>query len=340
MPAQPHVLVLTAPGDLHAQRVCAMLADRDVRVTVFDPADLPARARLTARCDEQGRFTHVLHRGEEQVDLAGVTAVWVRKPGAVGSDPALSGPVGALAAAELARLADDVWAGIDRPTLPGTRDTLRVAGQKLAQLRLAGMLGFELPPTLVTTDPDALLDFWDEHEGAVISKPLERPWLREDDGGALARKAEPVTVHDVTAAASAVLCPVIVQRYVPKDVELRVTVVGDRVFAAEIHSQQSNHTRLDWRCYDGATTRHAVHDLPGPVRERCLRLVSELGLRYGAIDLVLTPDRRYVFLEINPNGQWLWIEDATGLPISAAVADELQRLAAPTLPLPPIGALR
>ena len=115
----------------------------------------------------------------------------------------------------------------------------------------------------------------------------------------------------------------IFQAYVPKRVELRITVVGQQVFAAEIHSQHTHHTRHDWRRYDLDETPHFPHALPPDVAQRCLRLVQALGLCYGAIDMVLTPDDRYVFLEINPNGQYLWIEQLTGLPITDALCDLL-----------------
>jgi glutathione synthase/RimK-type ligase-like ATP-grasp enzyme len=110
---------------------------------------------------------------------------------------------------------------------------------------------------------------------------------------------------------------------VPKRFELRVTVVGEQVFAAEIHSQQTNRTRVDWRRYDLSHTPHLPHALPEHVQVKCVELVRRLGLCYGAIDLILTPDGRYVFLEINPSGQYMWIEERTGLPISEAVANLL-----------------
>ena len=115
----------------------------------------------------------------------------------------------------------------------------------------------------------------------------------------------------------------IVQAYVPKRLELRVTVVGDRVLTAAIHSQGSNRTRYDWRHYDHVHTVYEPHRLPAKIERRCRALVAELGLVFGAIDLVLTPDSRHVFLEINPNGQYLWVEEACDLPISAAMADLL-----------------
>jgi glutathione synthase/RimK-type ligase-like ATP-grasp enzyme len=117
--------------------------------------------------------------------------------------------------------------------------------------------------------------------------------------------------------------PVVVQEYVPKQVELRITVVGDRVFAAEIDSQASPMARHDWRAGDPRTMAHRRHPLPLKEAERCLRLTRALDLCFGAIDMVLTPGGEYVFLEINPNGQWGWIQDLTGMPIAEVLAEIL-----------------
>ena len=116
------------------------------------------------------------------------------------------------------------------------------------------------------------------------------------------------------------ICPFILQRYVKKRLEIRVTVVGTDVFAAEIHSQTSKRTEVDWRRYNHSITPYLIHALPEHVAQCCLALVDAMGLHFGAIDLILTPDDRYVFLEINPNGQYGWIEYLTGLPITQRLA--------------------
>jgi len=199
---------------------------------------------------------------------------------------------------------------------------IRQAQLKAAQLGIAGALGFELPPTLFTNSPEEFLQFYRQHNGNIVSKLAGFSFF-DTVGATFTRYTEVVSPRDVSYARSVQYCPVIFQAYVPKRVELRITVVGQQVFAAEIHSQATNHTRHDWRRYDLYQTPHAVHELPQEVAEMCVRLVEQLGLCYGAIDMVLTPDGRYVFLEINPNGQYLWIEGLTGLPISDAICDLL-----------------
>lgn len=149
------------------------------------------------------------------------------------------------------------------------------------------------------------------------------------------RYTQVVTKREIAHWRTIRFCPVIFQAYVPKRIELRITVVGREVFATEIHSQHSNQTRHDWRRYDQFETPYFPHELPRKLQERCVQLVERLGPCYGAIDMVLTPDDRYVFLEINPNGQYLWVEKMTGLPISEAICDLLMSSARVPQTAPP-----
>jgi glutathione synthase/RimK-type ligase-like ATP-grasp enzyme len=116
--------------------------------------------------------------------------------------------------------------------------------------------------------------------------------------------------------------PCLFQEYVPKDVEIRVNVIGDVVLSAEIHSQEMETTRVDWRYYHPDMT-YAIHQLPLPVEDGCRSIVRLYGLNFAAIDLIRRPDGGYTFLELNPNGQWSWIEQATGLPIAETLAQFL-----------------
>ena len=117
------------------------------------------------------------------------------------------------------------------------------------------------------------------------------------------------------------LAPVIFQEYIPADFDLRVTVVGTRVFPAAIHSQETDYP-IDFRMSLGqARTEPAT--LPAALERRLLSLMERLGLEYGAIDLRRTPDGEYVFLEVNTAGEFLFVEERTGQPIARAVAELL-----------------
>lgn len=209
--------------------------------------------------------------------------------------------------------------------MPASRERIS-RGHKALHLQTAGRLGFRVPPTLVTNDPAAFLDFYREHDGHIVSK--RAGWSRLSTAESpFVRYTDPVSRRDVGYAQTVSACPMIFQAYVDKQFEIRVTVVGKQAFAAQIDSQAARHSKHDWRRYDHGFARQTPHVLPEDVAGLCVRLVEELGLNFGAIDLVLTPGTEYVFLEINPNGQYLWVEYATGLPISEAVCEELIRLA-------------
>jgi glutathione synthase/RimK-type ligase-like ATP-grasp enzyme len=116
----------------------------------------------------------------------------------------------------------------------------------------------------------------------------------------------------------------IFQELIPKALELRVTIVGNQVFSAAVDSQKSDVSQFDWReDGDGLINDWEPYALPQSIQRKLLALMDSLGLDYGAIDLILTPDGRYVFLEINPAGEFFWLEMQPGLAISGAVADVL-----------------
>ncbi len=113
------------------------------------------------------------------------------------------------------------------------------------------------------------------------------------------------------------------QEYIPKALELRITVIGDRIFPVAIYSQENPLTIEDWRKDQEGNLTYSEHKLPSNVEDMCRRLLREFGLQFGAIDMILTPKGDYFFLEINPNGQWAWIEEITALPMAKALIDLL-----------------
>jgi glutathione synthase/RimK-type ligase-like ATP-grasp enzyme len=233
-----------------------------------------------------------------------------------------NGPTHKFVEGECRTFLRDLWDSLRCFWVPAAPAMLDRTQLKAAQLRLAGELGFELPPTLITNHAEDLLEFYREHNGNIVSK-LAGIGFSATLGQTFCRYTERVSKRDLGYARAIRFCPMIFQAYVPKRVELRITVVGDRVFAAEIHSQHSHHTRHDWRRYDLDATPHFTHELPPEVEQRCIRLLQKMGLSYGAIDMIVTPDGRYVFIEINPSGQYMWIEQVTGLPITDAICDLL-----------------
>jgi hypothetical protein len=322
------ILVLSHPGDAPVERAQARLAARGVEVVRFDPQRFPAEAQLSVGYGADGAVAATLDvDGGRRIQLPEIEAVWYRRPGRPTAHARVAGDdVREWVARESLELLFGLWNGmgaLGRRFLPAPPVVFADRHLKPHQLVVAGQLGFELPPTLISNDPDAVLDFCRRH-GRCITKPLDTAslsraalWLR------LGRFVTAITHRDLGYLRGVRDCPTLVQAYVEKRVEIRATVVGDQVFAAEIHSQATCRTRNDWRQYDHRHTPYHVHALPPEIEARCVALCRALGVCYGAVDLILTPDGRYVFLEINLNGEYDWIEQRTGLPITAAICDLL-----------------
>ncbi|WP_405087925.1 MvdC/MvdD family ATP grasp protein [Microbispora sp. NBC_01389] len=316
------ILILSAADDASVEMVVPHLRERGADFLWWDPGDYPAESRITSRLTGEG-WRHSLRTGGMTYDTSQFSAVWNRRPSPSRAPDSVSDDDHRRYVEKIAQILLYGWEDtLDARWFPGrTIDVIRLQN-KLLNLAAATRLGFATPETLVTNDAEELIPFWEEAGGELIAKQVE--YVPFHIGGEEhVFYTTPVTRRHLTHRDRLGASPVILQPYVDKAVELRITVVGDRVFAAEIHSQGSRTTRYDYRHYERSFSTYGIHRLPEDVERRCLALTASLGLPYGCIDVILTPDGRYVYLEINPTGQWGWIESATGLPISAAIADWL-----------------
>ena len=163
----------------------------------------------------------------------------------------------------------------------------------------------------MTSDPEEARQFWRACAGDVVFKQfiaLPEAWSETRRLGEAETKIADAEIR---------LAPVIFQRHVAAVADLRVTIIGDEVFAAAVDVRGLGYD-VDVRM--NLDARHVAHDLPDDIATMLRALMRRLGLMYGAIDLRLTADGRYVFLEINPAGQFLYVEQQTGQPITAALA--------------------
>ncbi len=314
------LLVTSTPEEEQVRRLRAALAARGADVVLFDPSRFPDEVRLSVAF-EAGELRKTLEFPGRELDLARVCAVWWQRPLPPQASAVVPPEQREWVARQAQALLDGVWDGLEALWVPGPRRVAEASDAKVRQLAVAQRLGLQVPRTLVTNDPERALRFYDACEGRLVSKVLRH-------GGALraGEKHLPYTHvvrrRDLQHLAGVERAPVIFQELVPKRLELRVTVVGERVFAAALDSQSSPFAREDCRRADDLVPCTA-HDLAPEVEALCVRLVQALGLSFGAIDMVLTPEGEHVFLEVNASGQWAWVETRAGLPITDALADLL-----------------
>jgi glutathione synthase/RimK-type ligase-like ATP-grasp enzyme len=200
--------------------------------------------------------------------------------------------------------------------------SIQEAENKLVQLKVAQQIGFNIPPTLITNSDKVLRDFFNENNQHIIIKPISQTRINYQNETSFIF-TNPVSKEMMDDLGKYTLTPCIFQENIDKEYEIRVTVVENEVFAAAVDSQQDTDTKTDWR---RKKLTFSKIDLPNNVQDLCRRIVAELDLKFGAIDLIKTKQGDYVFLEINPNGQWAWIEAQTGLQISDSIISFLTKI--------------
>ncbi len=196
-----------------------------------------------------------------------------------------------------------------------------LANLKPLQLKLARDCGFAVPPTLFSNDPKRIRAFARQY-GDLVYKAFTSTAIWTSGTRMVATFTSELTAAHLNDEEVLAACPGIYQRRVAKRHELRVTMIGNRAFTARLDSQATERGRLDWRLAHRELTM-AQDTLPPAVERACHRLMSRLNLVFGAIDLIVTPTGEHVFLEINEMGQFLFVEQQSGMPLLDAFCELL-----------------
>lgn len=197
---------------------------------------------------------------------------------------------------------------------------------KLYQLDLAQKFGLLIPETLVSNNPEELLNFCESLGGKIAVKTVKSRIFQNENEEVEAIYTNVITSDEIRRNSDSIkLAPIMAQRYIEKKVELRITMVDDQLFTCVIHSQDSDRTTHDWRRYDIDRVKHEEYKLDSVTTKKLLRLMKSWNLNYAAIDMIVTPEDDIYFLEVNPNGQYGWIEALTGMPITESIAKALCR---------------
>ena len=273
-----------------------------------------------------GRIDGEIRNAHRRVALHDVRAAWYRRSRALFAPlPSLNllqGDLENFVAVQSSATLTGLFAGLQTMWV-GQPFRLRRAEVKALQLADAGKAGLATPTTLISNEPDRAAGFVEalaDTDCAV--KPLIATRVDGEEGARLPLTTVLPRGHALDSVA---LSPNIFQPYVEKAYELRCVVMGDEIFTAKLDSQAHESTRKDWRAgaVEGEDVEYEVYDLPERVQAGLHRLMRSFEINFASIDLIVTPDGEFVFLDLNPNGQWLWLQEELGLPLVAAMADLL-----------------
>jgi hypothetical protein len=341
------LIILGEPDDLHVKALVAkFLNENSSLIVCYVPPVGSGRSFQVSWAYPEETLVFILPEGV--YGCRSETVIWVRTLGDAFHTVWLADAVTYYCQRETIACLEALWEAYPCVWV-NPLSAVRMANNKMHQLKIAHNLGFKVPTTLVTNAKQGVLERFSAGNSCLAIKPFNRktmmePLLKRDLGrwllhrllkdtfgvscfkqeamnglteGAYTRQLslEELTAFEVSLS----LCPVSVQQYVEKSLELRINVIGDEVFAAAIQSQVPGTYQADCR-KDVSQYTIDAYNLDDQTRQKCLALLKELGLKYGAIDMIITPEGEEVFLEINASPQWLWIEHKTKQPITEALA--------------------
>lgn len=305
------IVIISSRDDWHAQMVQQKLSQRGSDVRILDWSNLGQGMQLTFGVGAE--TDRLFFDGEESpIDLRQVKSVWYRRPAGPRIDSTVFFP-------HDRRFAEMEW----KQSLSGILSTWNTTfvnppiaqanASKPLQLDVANRVGLNIPDTLITNDVNSAEQFVKKHKEKVVHKVFASTQQRFLE----TCKWHPRDRHHFDRLS---IAPVIFQEMIVGPYECRVTIVGNHVFAARIATSLQADTvdvRLD---HD---TLYEAFDLPREMKGKLLDLMKAMGLVYATIDLKMDKNREFFFLELNPQGQFLFIEVMTGMPIASAVADLL-----------------
>ncbi len=319
------VLVITNDHDEHADAVIAELDRRAVPVFRFHPDEYPHACSMSLEV-RGGQIDGEIRNERQRVRFDEICAAWYRRSrplfAPLPSLNLLQGDLENFVKVQSSAAVTALFAGLQTLWV-GQPFKLRRADVKALQLAEASKAGLATPTTLISNDPEraaAFVEALGNTDCAIKSLIATRV-----DGAEGARLPLTTTLPRGHALDSVALAPTIFQPYIEKAYELRCVVMGDKIFTAKLDSQAHESTRKDWRAGDvgEGDVEYEVFDLPERVQAALRHLMRSFEINFASIDMIVTPEGEFVFLDLNPNGQWLWLEEELGLPLVASMADLL-----------------
>jgi len=324
------LLIVTSQNDIHSDMVIKELRNSRIEPIRLNSDAIIQESSYSFSWDQQGQVTsQSLALKDSKRSTKEVKLIWWRKP--KDYHPYLN--------------VTDEWAkqyAIEETkslvqSLPGLFPNakwinnyynLRLPSRRINQIPLVKQLGILIPPTLVTNQYEPIVSFLKQY-GSCIIKPMDYSGFLHDEKQ-YACYTRPIDLETVNSLRDSIhLAPVFIQKRVTKKAEYRVTLIGKKSFVCRIETEHLNDPEVnqDWRVTEPDKLAHIPDTLPEHYIAKLHKMLEMLGLHFGAFDIIRGDDDVLYFIELNPNGQWYWIEILTGMPMVKAMVELIEELA-------------
>lgn len=318
------ILIITHTEDnFSIDKVTEYIEANGFEVIRFDVDLYPLHNKLSTGY-QNGNWESFLENADGKFRLDDIAAVWYRRAYNIGNGlkEELEGKFFGAAMGEIRNTLFGFLESLDCYSL-GKPSVYRRLDSKEEQLKIASKIGFKIPETCITNNPDEARAFIAENK-EVITK-MQTGFAIYEDGVENVVFTNLINEDNLEELDGLIYCPMQFQKKIDKKKELRVTVVGQDIYTFEIDSQQSEDAKVDWR-KDGVNLlqKWVQTDLPSEIENKIIRLLDVYNVDYGAIDIIVSPEDEYYFIEINAAGEFFWLDNLTeDNLISKSIADLL-----------------
>lgn len=306
------VLIMTEPDDIHAVLVSLALEQKGSKCKLFYSADMPSiqKNNLYFSGEQSTWSTIVDENNEIDWNVKEIDSIWWRRPRRPYIPENIHQDDIKFVQKENSIYHDSIPYMLNNEAwwVNPIESTYRTRS-KITQLKIAQICGFNLPETLVSNSPDEIKKFISQsRSSSVIYKPFSPHFWMEDQGMKLLY-TDKVSLQDLPSDNMLQVVPGIYQKYVEKKYELRVTCFGSYISAVKINSQQHELGQTDWRKIPGNELSLSSFELPFSTKYKIIEFMKKTGVVFGCFDFIVTPYDEIVFLELNEQGQFLWVEE-------------------------------
>jgi glutathione synthase/RimK-type ligase-like ATP-grasp enzyme len=308
-----NVLIATKPDDTHALYVKLALEKKGHHATLWQTADFPQQQTQTFKLINDEMTWSFRGVNLEMSTQKKFDAVWLRRPRKPVSSSIIHADDYENTNNELNAFFKNIWHVIEPDAFwINPVEKLSAANCKLKQLKIAAEIGLNTPKTLVSNDAKEIKKFISEYpENEVIYKTLHPVyWPGKNETSIRLTYTKSIKLAQLPSDAILQNAPGIFQQKINKDFELRITYFGEHAIAAKLRSQEHPKGMMDWRYVPRNELIVEPFTLPETIHKKCKTLMKKLGIVFGCFDFIVTPEGDYYFLEVNEQGQFLWIEDS------------------------------
>ncbi len=319
-----NILIITRQEDRHADIITDKLQERKVSVfRINTDKDNPQNVTISINGEEGVCALFNDLEIDRCIDLQIIHSVWFRKPTSPRNVHDVNTPrqISKYIDNETKEWMKSLCCVLENAFWVNNPLNLQKANRKISQLIMARSLGMRIPDTLISDDPKQIKKFFSKHSGSIVAKTFRTQFVTSEDGTSYLPRTQIISEKDLNNE-SFYSYPCIIQEKINCLFEVRAVVIGEKIFAFRIDSKNLKEFS-DVRSLSIEELSHVAYNLSSETENKILGLVKSYGLHFSALDLLVTNDGKEVFLELNPNGQWLWLEIVTGINMSDSFCDLL-----------------